>query len=49
MANEKCSEKDCNNKLFKYDIISPIHKVLVCRKHYYMYAYGLSESEASKK
>jgi len=46
---EKCSEEGCNNKAYGKDRLSPIHYSWVCRKHYYMYAYGYSEYEASRK
>ena len=45
----KCSETDCNNKATKMDRLLPSVEVPVCRKHYYMFNYGYSESEASKK
>ncbi|GEM_PF-6118681 len=45
----KCSENGCNNKFFKMDKITPFIENPVCRKHYYMFSYGYSEQEASKK
>lgn len=43
----KCSEKDCKNKFYAFDKISPTHKVALCRKHYRMFALGYSEYELS--
>jgi len=46
---KKCAEHDCNNKAYAINRLSPTHYCWNCRKHYYMYAYGYSEYEASKK
>lgn len=43
-----CSEKDCNNKFYDFDRLSPFKKVPVCRKHYRMYVLGYGEWEASR-
>jgi len=46
--NIGCHEKDCNNKFYKMDKISPVMEVPCCKKHYLMYALGHSEYGASR-
>ena len=49
LEGQECSDKDCNNKSYAYNNLTQFFKVPVCRKHYYMYNFGYSEYEASKK
>lgn len=45
-----CSwDNDCKNKFFKIDKISQVKEVPLCRKHWYITNYGLSEYEASRR
>ncbi len=49
MSDLGCSEKDCKNKFFRMDKLSITKSIPVCRKHWYMFNYGYSEYEASRK
>lgn len=49
LRNEKeCYEKECKNKIYGYDQLTPNIAIALCRKHYRMYALGWSEYEARK-
>jgi len=44
----ECIEKDCHNKVYGFDRLTPFKEVPVCKKHYRMYVLGWSEYEATK-
>ena len=43
-----CAEYGCYNKTFKFDKLTPIKEIPLCRKHYRMYVLSWSEYEATK-
>ena len=49
MSKLGCAEEGCNNKVFRMDQLTIAIALPVCRKHWYMFNYGYSEQEASRK
>lgn len=37
----KCNVKECNNKAYKINKLTPFDFEWVCRKHYYEFVYGI--------